>query len=212
MGEIVQEEKGQKGGKKRAKRHPAMVDMTPMVDLMCLLLTFFILTAAFNKPKVMVLNMPDKKPTNEHPKVYVERMLNILVGDSGKIYYYIGMVEAGKPDPALTKSNLSKDGIRKVLLEKNKGLFKRNTEYNNQLLTGKLKDPDSIVQKNIKEWKKEDAINSKGGPTVLIKVADKAKYKDVVSLVNEMAITDIAIYAIVDLSAREKDMLKKAPK
>jgi biopolymer transport protein ExbD len=212
MGEIVQEEKGQKGGKKRAKKQPAHVDMTPMVDLICLLLTFFILTAAFNKPKVMVINMPDKKPTKDHPKVLADRMLNIILGDSGKVYYYVGMIEPGKPLPTLIKSNYSKDGIRKILLEKNKDLFTKITEYNNNRLTGKVRDADTTAQRYIKEWKKADALSSKGGPTVLIKPDDKAKYKNIVALVNEMAITNIAVYAIVDMNKQEKDMLAHAPK
>lgn len=212
MGEIVQEEKGQKGGKKRAKKQPAHVDMTPMVDLICLLLTFFILTAAFNKPKVMVINMPDKKPTKDHPKVLADRMLNIILGDSGKVYYYVGMIEPGKPLPTLIKSNYSKDGIRKILLEKNKDLFTKITEYNNNRLTGKVRDADTTAQRYIKEWKKADALSSKGGPTVLIKPDDKAKYKNIVALVNEMATTNIAVYAIVDMNKQEKDMLAHAPK
>jgi biopolymer transport protein ExbD len=212
MGEIVQEEKSQKGGKKRAKKHPAHVDMTPMVDLICLLLTFFILTAAFNKPKTMVINMPDKEKHNP-PKVLDTRMLNILVGDSGKVYYYVGMIQSGKPDPELIKSNFSKDGIRKVLLEKNKDLFSKISTYKDGLLTGKIKDPDSVVQRKIREWKKSDADNNTtGGPTVLIKASEKTKYRDIVALVNEMSITNIAVYAIIDMNAKEKEMLAKAPK
>jgi biopolymer transport protein ExbD len=212
MGEIVQEEKGQKGGKKRAKKHEGRIDMTPMVDLICLLLTFFILTAAFNKPKVMVINMPDKKKIDKPPVVIADRMLNIVLGDSSKIYYYVGMVENGKPLPTLIKSSFNKDGIRKVLLEKNKDLFTKITEYREKRLTGKIKDADTTAQRTIKELKMADNLNSKGGPTVLIKPNAKAKYKDIVALVNEMAITNIGVYAITDMSSQEKEMLKNAPK
>jgi biopolymer transport protein ExbD len=58
MGEIIVEEKGKKGGKRQAKKHSTRIDMTPMVDLMCLLITFFMLTTAFSKPMVMVITMP----------------------------------------------------------------------------------------------------------------------------------------------------------
>jgi biopolymer transport protein ExbD len=60
MAEIIQEEKGKKGGKRRPKKQSTRIDMTPMVDLMCLLITFFMLTTAFSKPKVMVITMPEK--------------------------------------------------------------------------------------------------------------------------------------------------------
>ena len=58
MAEIIQEEKA--GGKKKAKKHAPHIDMTPMVDLMCLLITFFMLTTAFSKAKVMEINLPEK--------------------------------------------------------------------------------------------------------------------------------------------------------
>ena len=65
MAELIVEEKGKKGGKRRAKKHSTRIDMTPMVDLMCLLITFFMLTTAFNKPKVMVITMPEKDKKDE---------------------------------------------------------------------------------------------------------------------------------------------------
>ena len=69
MAEIIQEEKA--GGKKKAKKHAPHIDMTPMVDLMCLLITFFMLTTAFSKAKIMEINLPEKlKDKNiEPPKI-----------------------------------------------------------------------------------------------------------------------------------------------
>ena len=65
MAEIIANEggHGKKKGKARAKKHGTHIDMTPMVDLACLLLTFFMLTTAFSKPKVMEIVLPEK--TNE---------------------------------------------------------------------------------------------------------------------------------------------------
>ncbi len=61
MAEIIANEGGgKKKGKRRAKHHSTHIDMTPMVDLACLLLTFFMLTTAFSKPKVMEIVLPDK--------------------------------------------------------------------------------------------------------------------------------------------------------
>ena len=61
MAEIIQERRWwQKKGKRRPKKHSTHIDMTPMVDLMCLLLTFFMLTTAFSKPKAMEVGLPDK--------------------------------------------------------------------------------------------------------------------------------------------------------
>jgi biopolymer transport protein ExbD len=62
MAEIIVEEKG---GKKKAKKHAPHIDMTPMVDLMCLLITFFMLTTAFAKAKVMDIILPEKIDTSK---------------------------------------------------------------------------------------------------------------------------------------------------
>jgi biopolymer transport protein ExbD len=125
------------------------------------------------------------------------------------VYYYVGLANPKEPPlPALVKTNFSKDGIRKLLLEKNKDLFTKIAEYRDKRLTGKLVVADTMADNEIKRMKKED----KKGPIVLIKADEKAKYKDVVDIVDEMAICNVASYAIVDLTPVEIEMLKTAPK
>ncbi len=212
MGEIIQEEKGKKGGKRKAKKHSTRIDMTPMVDLMCLLITFFMLTTAFSKPKVMVITMPEKDQTEDKkdkPQIAANRTLNILLTGDDKVYYYQGLADPKKPPlPELIKSDFSKDGIRKVLLLRNKDLFTKIAEYREQRLTGKLVVADTTADNAIKRFKKED----RKGPIVLIKADEKSKYKDIVNIIDEMAICNIASYAVIDLSPIELEMLKTAPK
>ena len=210
MAEIIEEEKGKKGGKKRPKKQSTRIDMTPMVDLMCLLITFFMLTTAFSKPKVMVITMPEKK-TEKEPEVKIAawRTLTILLTGDDIVYYYAGEANPRKPPlPQLVKSDFSKDGIRKVLLEKNKDLFRQITEYRDKRVSGKLLVADTTAESAIKKMKKEDMK----GPIVLIKADEKAKYKDVVNIIDEMAICNIASYAVVDINPIELEMLKTAPK
>ncbi|MBT1704944.1 ExbD/TolR family protein [Chryseosolibacter indicus] len=103
------------GGKVRAKKQSTKVDMTPMVDLAFLLLTFFILTSTFNKPKTMEVTMPDKvKDETEQTKINENDILNIVLGDKDKIYYWTGLT------PPAEVTNYSKDGIRKLLLDRNR--------------------------------------------------------------------------------------------
>ncbi|HNJ81635.1 MAG TPA: biopolymer transporter ExbD, partial [Methanoregulaceae archaeon] len=89
----VQVQEQSKGGKKKPKKGDARVDMTPMVDLMSLLITFFMLTAAFSKPKVMEIVLPEKIKKNEKvepPKIADSRTLNIILGPNDKVYWYPG--------------------------------------------------------------------------------------------------------------------------
>jgi biopolymer transport protein ExbD len=210
MAEIIEQEKGKKTGKRRPKKQSTRIDMTPMVDLMCLLITFFMLTTAFSKPKVMVITMPEKnKPEEKTPQIPAWRTLNVLLTENDVLYYYIGNADPKKPPlPTLTKSDFSKDGIRKVLLEKNKDLFTQITTFHDKRLSGKLIVADTSADKEIKNMKKADMK----GPIVLIKADDKAKYKDIVNIIDEMAICNIASYAVVDISPVELEMLKTAPK
>jgi biopolymer transport protein ExbD len=213
MGEIIVEEKGKKGGKRKPKKHSTRIDMTPMVDLMCLLITFFMLTTAFSKPKVMVITMPEKDKNDnpeDRPEIPKNRTLNILLTEGHRVYYYIGIADPKKPAemPQLVKTDFSKDGIRKFLLLKNKDLFTKIAEYRDARVTGKTVVADTTADSAIKRMKKED----KHGPIVLIKADDKAKYKDMVDIIDEMAICNIASYAVVDPSPTELEMLKTAPK
>jgi len=173
MAEIIQQEKGKKGGKRRPKKQSTRIDMTPMVDLMCLLITFFMLTTAFSKPKIMVITMPEKKTDQKAPDVKIPawRTLNIILTDKDVVYYYIGNADPKKPPlPILAKSDFSKDGIRKVLLEKNKDLFTQIVTFREKRMSGKLVVADTTAEQEIKKMKKNDMK----GPIVLIKADDKA--------------------------------------
>ena len=80
-----------KHGKQRAKKSSTRIDMTPMVDLGFLLLTFFILTTTFNKPQAMEINMPikdDKLQEKDKNKVPANHTLNILLTDKNVVYWY----------------------------------------------------------------------------------------------------------------------------
>jgi biopolymer transport protein ExbD len=212
MAEIIVEEKGKKGGKRRVKKQSTRIDMTPMVDLMCLLITFFMLTTAFSKPKVMVITMPEKDKKDEpknQPQISAFRTLNIILTEGDKVYYYYGLADPKKPPlPTLVKTDFSKEGIRKVLLEKNKTLFSKIFEYRQKRITGKLVVADTTAENEFKRMKKED----KEGPIVLIKADKLAKYKDIVNIIDEMAICNIASYAVIDVTPVEVEMLKTAPK
>ena len=208
MAEIIQEEKS--GGKRKAKKHAPHIDMTPMVDLMCLLITFFMLTTAFSKAKIMEINLPEKlkDKTIEPPKISASRTLNIILGPDNKIYWYPGTV---KPEdynnlPPMQETDLSANGIRPLLLERNRSLFKKIDDFKNQVLSGKIVMPQDSVQKSISKLKSDDDT----GPIVLIKAYKKATYGNFVDILDEMNICGIARYTFVDIAFYENTMVEHA--
>jgi biopolymer transport protein ExbD len=204
MAEIISDGGGKKKGKKRAKRHGTHIDMTPMVDLACLLLTFFMLTTAFSKPKVMEIILPqkDKEKDKNQPEIPKWRVLNVILTADDKIYWYPGLA-AKPPYPAISVTDFSKDGIRKLILDRNKALYSRIDSLNKGVIDGSSTTPKDSIKSVIKRYKRED----KNGPIVLIKSDENVKYKDFVSIIDEMAITDVAIYSVSDLNAVEKKMI-----
>ncbi len=105
---------------RRSKKRPTRIDMTPMVDLAFLLLTFFMLTTTFAKPYVMQLTMP--VPDHAHPS-YVDPTdaLTIILGKSHRVYYYFGLNQPDNhllPGAVLKTTNFGALGIRQVLLDR----------------------------------------------------------------------------------------------
>jgi biopolymer transport protein ExbD len=102
-------------GVKKAKKLSTRVDMTPMVDLAFLLLTFFMLTTTFNKPQTMEITMPEKpKAEDKLPEVNEKKVVTLVLGANDKIYWYHGIT-----DPKIEVTDFSPNGIRKVLLTQN---------------------------------------------------------------------------------------------
>jgi biopolymer transport protein ExbD len=209
MAEIIQEEKG--GGKKKAKKVIPHIDMTPMVDLMCLLITFFMLTTAFSKAKIMEIVLPEriKDPTKqEAPKIVASRTLNIILGPDNKVYTYPGAV---KPEdysnlPPLNQTDFSPTGIRQILLERNRALFKKIDDFKELVITGKLKISQDSLQSSISQLKSDDDT----GPIVLIKAYKGANYGNFVDILDEMNICGIARYTFVDIAWYEDQMVEAA--
>ena len=207
MAEIIQEEK--EGGKKKAKKHAPHIDMTPMVDLMCLLITFFMLTTAFSKPKIMEIILPEKIKKNEkidRPKAQESRTINIILGPENKIFYYMGKADDPKTAPPLQTTDFSPTGIRTLLLDRNTFLFKKIDQFKKDVESGKNNIPRDSIQSEISKLKKADDT----GPIVLIKAYKTAKYGNFVDILDEMSITGMAIYMFVDITWVEEKMVENS--
>lgn len=186
--------KGGKHKKVRSKKQSTHIDMTPMVDLAFLLLTFFIMTTTFGKPKTMEINMPIKE-TNEPTEV--TNAITVLLTDSNKIFWYFGAL---KPETFLTPTDYSNDGLRKLLLEKNSYAVDVIKDLRSKALTNNM--PDSTLKRL-----ENEAKGNKKAIMVLVKADDKAKYKNVIDVLDELNITMVGKYAIVDLAQQEFDLM-----
>lgn len=110
-----------KGAGKGRKKTSTRVDMTPMVDLGFLLITFFMLTTTLSKQQIMQLNMPDKNKDNKEDKTDVKesQAMTLLLGEDDKVFWYT--TKDGVPDFHETNFDPN-EGIRQVLLKKNKAV------------------------------------------------------------------------------------------
>jgi hypothetical protein len=201
MSEVQQSDSGSskgKHGKIRAKKNSTHIDMTPMVDLAFLLLTFFMLTTTFGKPKTMEINMPVKDPINK-PQEVNNAITMLLTGDD-KAFWYYGEL---KPETKLTPTNFSSDGIRKLLLDYNKFAVEQIKDLRAQALKNNMAD---TTLKRLEV----DIKGNKRSLMVLVKTDDKAKYKNVIDMLDELNICMVGKYALVDIGQQEYDLIKVA--
>ncbi len=215
MAEIAEGGGGnEKGGKKRAKKSSTRVDMTPMVDLAFLLLTFFVMTSTFNKPKVMSLVYPAKIEDEPNPpkQPQINNAVTFLLTED-KIYYYEGQYFSagnpqGKPATVLSETNFGPNGVRKYLAERNAYVIKNVEQLDSKLTREQKKlmaegEKDTIYERKVIEFKKhKDALK------VLVKTDDKATCKNFIDLIDELKIAQIGVIAPVDLLASELELIK----
>jgi len=133
-----------KGGKVRSKKASTRVDLTAMVDLAFLLITFFMLTTTLAKKKEMDLAMPDNSIKTTQLPVAATRSMTILLGSHNKIEWYMG--EAGKTAP--TVDNYGKDGLRKALIENGKQVAATHAAPDNFMIV-LIKPSDKSTYENL---------------------------------------------------------------
>ncbi|MBI2723289.1 MAG: biopolymer transporter ExbD [Bacteroidetes bacterium] len=194
---------GKKGGKKRAKKQSTRIDMTPMVDLAFLLLTFFVLTATFSKPKSMELTFP-APPLDEKEQPPIKNGITFLLTKDDKIFYYEGEFRAADSDKGaktqLSELNFSKESLRKYLLEKNKDMQKQVKDL---IVKHDAKQLEDSTFKRLVKERKADKLT----PTFLIKTDDKATYKNVIDMIDELNYNVVGKYVMVDIIKPEFDLL-----
>ncbi len=187
MAEMDVSDKGgkKKGpGVKKGKKLSTRVDLTPMVDLGFLLITFFMFTTTLSKPKTMEINMPYKDENikeDEETKLKESTALTVLLSKKHRIYYYEGMATNPEMPPDVRVTTFKQEkGIRDVIIEKNK---------------------------KVADLRRKGLLTDKDKTAILIKPDTNSTYEDLVSMLDEMAINDVKVYAIVDITDVDREFI-----
>jgi biopolymer transport protein ExbD len=189
-------------GVKKAKKLSTRVDMTPMVDLGFLLITFFIFTATMSTPKAMDLRMPkDVKDPKQQNEAKESGALTIMLGKNDKVYYYEGKLDESASN---FKSATWKE-IRDEIIKKKQDVISRHVHD--------LGSPESVCKEMQDRAKKngdpdwENACKDRDF-VVIIKPDNDATYKNTVDILDEMTINQVKTYAMVKIFDQEYALIK----
>ena len=176
-------------GVKKGKKLSTRIDLTPMVDLGFLLITFFMFTTTLAKPKTMEINMPykDENLTEEEKnKLKASVAMTVLLSKDHRVYYYEGIGDNPEQAPDMKVTGFKvKDGIRDAIIAK---------------------------KKIVDGLKRSGALTAKDEMTVLIKPDTTSTYSDLVNMLDEMSINDVKVYAIIDISDIEQGFIAETEK
>ena len=200
----------------KQKKMNTRVDFTPMVDMMMLLITFFMLCTTLSKPQAMQLTMPsnDKNVTDQDKSATkASHTITIVLAGNDKIYHIDGLPNYEDPT-CLKETTWGKNGIRKVLIEHmtEEGIapVAKIMLAKQKLDEKKLKYnmADSLYQKELAEIKNGNLDGEKVPKlTIIIKPLDTASYKNMVDALDEMQICSIGTYVIDKISEDDQKLL-----
>ena len=206
--------------KKKASKQKKMntrVDFTPMVDMMMLLITFFMLCTTLSKPQAMQLTMPsnDKNVQDEDKSATkASHTITIILAGNDKIYHIDGLPNY-EDATCLKETTWGNNGIRKVLREHvteegispvAKIMVAKNELDKKKLSNSKMTDEQ--YQKALAEIKNGNLDNEKVPTlTIIIKPLDTASYKNMVDALDEMQICSIGTYVIDKINEDDMKLL-----
>lgn len=200
----------QKGGSKQKKMN-ARVDFTPMVDMIMLLVTFFMLCTTLLKPQTMQISMPsDKEDIKEEnqSQIAASKAITILIDENNTLYYFKGKPTGGTDIPdegKLFQTTYGKNGLRKVLLESNPQAVQAVEKLKREF---ELKKTSNARQEQVVKAEYKDRLNkiknAEYTPSVIIKASDKATYDNLIQVLDEMQICSIGRYVIDKFAAGDQ--------
>ena len=105
-------------GVKKSKKLSTRVDLTPMVDLGFLLVTFFVFTTTMAQSTAMNMNEPNDKDPEKDKQVKNSGAMTLLLGKNDQIYYYYGQLLPETINEQFKSTNFKE--VRKLIVEKKK--------------------------------------------------------------------------------------------
>ena len=202
----------------KQKKINVRVDFTPMVDMLMLLITFFMLCTTLSKPQTMELTMPSNDDTTteeQKNEAKASETVTIYVAANNKILYGEGIPQYDNPN-WLKETTWGNDGIRKALrehaTENGTKPVKRIELAVKELNSKKDKEKwsDEELRKRISDVKAGNLPDGEKIPTltIVIKPTDNASYTNMVDALDEMQILSIGTYVIDKISADDKKLLE----
>ncbi len=153
MAEIQTTTTANKHAGSKQKKLSTRVDLTPMVDLGFLLITFFIFTTSLSKPNAMKLFLPKEELNTPLTNIAKSKVLTILPAADNVVYYYYG-------DNALAmqQTNFGEDGIRKIILDKKNEVAAKFGDAKETVVL--IKPTDNATYQNMVDVLDEMLINN----------------------------------------------------
>lgn len=149
MSDEIQTQKGNQQTKRSTR-----VDLTPMVDLGFLLITFFVFTSAMSVPRAMNMITPNEKDRTSHDKICESCAITVLPAANNKLYYYEGAEDKGE----YRITDYSSKGLREILVNKKKEVAAQGRDAVLIIKPGKLSSfknlIDIIDESNITMYKR----------------------------------------------------------
>ena len=206
-------------GKSKQKKMDVRVDFTPMVDMMMLLITFFMLCTSLAKPQTMELSMPsnDKNLTDQDRTVTKESYtITIYCTADNQLYYVAGLIKPENPK-CLVNTNWGAKGIRSVIINHTTedgttptiDVMKAKQKLDAEKDNSAKKMSDSVYNQRLAQIKAGN-IDGKhiNTLTIIIKATDNATYKNLVDVLDEMNICSIGKYVIDKINDQDLKLLK----
>ena len=203
--------------KTKQKKMNARVDFTPMVDMMMLLVTFFMLCTTLAKPQTMEIAMPTNKTEEKNrSQVDTKEAVTIILDENDRVFYYKGKpadASANIHEVYFLSGQPSGDlkSIHEVLKKANPAYEKAENirkEYEQRLnaSVGSAKGAREAIQAEFEE-KFNEAKSEKGTPQVIIKPCDGSTYDNLIETLDEMTLCNIGKYVIVPIDEGDQATL-----